>query len=257
MQKTTDQRRRYRHNIALVLRETLLCIFVISIVSFTLSTSVLKSKEVSENLPCDGDIKYMYSYLEKQFQDPNALLSTRDILKLCLEDQDFWLVWLSEHFSAGRGIIGFYDQDLKLQKTLRTKTISSVRIKEVKENKTLLLIREYTASGTGLYESTMNIINASNLKKLWEGVIKERVLGPVEIGYTGYYFDKIVFFKDVNGDKQEELVVFETKFYIPIEGYKKRKEPEVSCDIYNYDDSSSKYILNKQLSLDCVYPENI
>lgn len=89
------------------------------------------------------------------------------------------VVWLSTGGRVGDGLIGIYNQDGKLVRSISTGPLRDVQVVDGWLEQSVIVIREVAASGTGQHAEQIRVVQPMELdRSLWSQVVREELLGP-------------------------------------------------------------------------------
>jgi len=208
-----------------------------------------------ENLTLN-QMNYLYEDLRKNHPNyENFAFAYKGIIKFYESGNDVWLVWMTESSPVGEGIIGAYDSNLTLQDVRITKPIINITKAKLSGDINVLLLKERSKWGIGIYGETMHILEFDNLKgSLWYGEIKswsEGLLGRNE----GHLLHAVVMLLDINNDEKKELVVIKSK---QMGTYDDRNilygDRDIKCSIFNFNIKKHKFVELTNIQPDILYP---
>lgn len=89
------------------------------------------------------------------------------------------VIWMTSGGRVGAGVVASITHNHTLLSSIKTKVLYEVRIIRLKKGKDILLVREVTASGTGLHEETVSLFHLEDLSKpLWSKPTYRYEYGP-------------------------------------------------------------------------------
>ena len=201
------------------------------------------------------DENALYQDLQARHPDHlNLALPYRGIIQSGRVSNLVRVVWMTESSPIGEGIIGTYDRFSRLRDVRLTRPIKYIRRIALNEEIDVLVIREVSATGTGLYEETMSILDVRNLSApLWSGKVESWVEG-VDRRNEGQLLRRVVAMVDFDYDGMKELLVVKLKQPATnLETIVSRK-PQVQATVYSFDVEKHKFRRQKEVTPLVLYP---
>jgi hypothetical protein len=178
----------------------------------------------------------------------------RGIIPSSYKTDRLWIVWMTESSPIGEGIVGTYDDQLKLREVTVTRPIRWIRCVAVNDETELLLIRKISGTGTGLYEEDMSIFEVGNLKSaVWSGQVYSWLEG-LEGRNEGHLAHAIVALRDLDVDGTKELLVINLKQVETDMETIMFAQRNVQCEVFSFDAKRHKYCVQKEACPVIVYP---
>ena len=184
----------------------------------------------------------------------NLALPDRGNIKSTRGAELIWVVWMTESSPIGEGIIGTYDAHHKLRSMRVTRPIKHIGKTNLNEDIDVLLIRELSATGTGLYEETMSILDIADINvPLWSGKVYSWLEG-LEGRNEGYLMHCIVSLHDLSGDETKDLLVTrieQTGADLESVVFSRRN---VEYLVFAFDTKNRKFCAKKEMCPETLYP---
>jgi hypothetical protein len=176
-------------------------------------------------------------------------MSYRGIIKSAREAEMMWVVWMTESSPIGEGIIGIYDCEFRLRDIRITRPIKHISVVALNKEIDVIVVREVSATGTGLYEETMSVLDVPEMNvPLWSEKVYSWVEGPT--GDKGHLLQCVVFLLDIDSDGTKELVI--TK--LEQDGTDLFKHPYAESVVLSFDSQNHRFSIQKEGRIQPLYP---
>jgi hypothetical protein len=184
----------------------------------------------------------MYQDLKLRINDPNVDLSQRVALKINIVNKKIHLISLSESINSGYGVIGIYDENLKIKEMIKISKILSIQTHIINKDLVILAVKTVHGAGTGYWSETLSLYNPLDLHNcLWSDIINEYCIGPVKDKCSAYQLRALLRFLDIDCDGKEEILIMKTKCWIPKEAFSISDPPELTSEAYKYNEIEKKF----------------
>ena len=202
-----------------------------------------------------GEKEKLYQDLYARVNDPNIVYLEKGAIKVKTDVGALDVLWLTETCPVGRGVIGAYKDDTFIG-LFFTETVLTVRKHTKTDYNDLLIVKVRSISGTSVYGESLYLFNPVNINTpLWHGIVKISEEG-IKGRNSGCVYNAILLFSDIDLDKRDELLVISSEIIGTYEQFELDGLHKVNCEVYQYNVEEEKYVLNKSLLPNLVFPNN-
>ncbi len=188
----------------------------------------------------------LYAMARKQHPEEDQwVLSQRGLLKCRTRRGDVWFVWISTlagRSALGSSVVCTFGSDSKLRQSRTMGPLNEVCRVRVSGVGDAILVEGPSASGTGLWERFIYLLNPDDLAcSFWEGD-GDAWSNGVKGRNDGHIIRETVLLMDVDADGKDELLQVKSTQVGWTHPSISFSDPEFTCNVFKYDPTQRRFV---------------